>query len=98
MAAFLGGLVESHDFCLLGWGFFVRNVVSVGFMMGGAAGIVVVGWCCAREVPVWECYCLLCISWAKHWRLEGEMFVLMKVMVRSEWHDFGVLKDIRLLL
>jgi hypothetical protein len=39
---------------------------------------------------------MLCVSWAEHWHLEG-MFVLM-VLVRFEWHIFGVLMGIRLLM
>jgi len=35
------------------------------------------------------CCCMLCVSWAEHWRLEG-MFVLVKVLVCFKWHVFGV--------
>jgi hypothetical protein len=40
---------------------------------------------------------MLCVFWAEHWRLEG-MFVMVKVLVHFEWHVFGALMDIRLLL
>ena len=71
--------------------------VSVGFVMEGQLASLWWDGVVPERALCGVCCCMLCVSWAEHWRLEG-LFVLMKVLVRSEWHVFGVLMDIRLLL
>jgi hypothetical protein len=67
----------------------VSSVVSVGFVMEGQLALL--WWddgVVSERAPCGVCCCMLCVSWAEHWRLKG-MFVLMKVLVRFGWHIFG---------
>ena len=70
--------------------FFVSSVVSVGSVMEGQLSLLWWDGVVSGKAPCGVCCCMLCVSWAEHWRLE-RMFVLMKVLVRFEWYIFGAL-------
>jgi len=88
--------LQSHDFFLLGWSFFVNSVVSLGFVINEKLVLLRWNYAVLERTPCGVGCCMLRVFWAEHWRLEG-MFVLMKVLVHFEWQVFGVLMDIRLL-
>ena len=74
----------------------MSSVVSVGFVMGGQLASLWWDGVVSERGSCRVCCCMLCVSWAEHWRLEGK-FVLM-VLVCFEWHVLGVLMGIWLLL
>jgi len=52
----------------------------MGFVKEGQLASLWWGGVVPGRAPCGVCCCMLCVSWAEHWRLE-EMFVLMKVLV-----------------
>jgi len=75
----------------------VSSVVSVEFVMERQLASLWWDGVVPERDPCGVCCYMLCVFWAEHWRLEG-MFVMVKVLVHFEWHVFGALMDIRLLL
>ena len=59
----------------------MSSVVSVEFVMERQLASLWWDGVVLERAPCGVCCCMLCVSWAEHWRLEG-LFVLMKVLVR----------------
>ena len=74
----------------------MSSVMSVGIVMAGQLASLWWDGVVSGRTLYGVCFCMLCFSWAEHWRLEG-MFVLM-VLVSFEWYIFEVLMGIWLLL